>query len=312
MTQLPGGGQGPPRVHLDMAPPTNIEVDTSPPQDAKDVKDHLQEWPEYAAGYGAAVTNICVTFPINKAMFRQQLHGVKAKEAVKQLRREGFNNLYRGVVSPLAQKSVSTSIMFGSFSQYTRMLKEETGLSDGKAKVLAAMLAGCTEATLCPFERVQTLMQDQGNTNTYRNTPHAFSCLWKFGFKEYYRGLSAILLRNGPSNVIFFSCRDKLRESFSEDLKNLRMLADFISGACLGAFISTVAYPINTTKTHMQKTCGGKFRSFHSVFYELLQERGPKGMFRGVHINYTRSFLSWGIINVTYEYLITNLRERTL
>lgn len=125
-------------------------------------------------------------------------------------------------------------------------------------------------------------------------------------------GLTAILLRNGPSNVIFFGCRDKLRLSFSEELTNVRMLADFISGACLGAFISTVAYPINTTKTHMQKTCGGKFRSFHSVFYELLRERGPKGMFRGVHINYTRSFLSWGIINVTYEYLHTLLLERTL
>jgi hypothetical protein len=27
---------------------------------------------------------------------------------------------------------------------------------------------------------------------------------------------------------------------------------DFITGACLGAFISTVFYPVNTTKTHMQ------------------------------------------------------------
>jgi len=266
---------------------------------------------EYVAGYGAAVTNICVTFPINKAMFRQQLHGIRAKEAVIQLRQEGLLSLYRGILPPLAQKSVSTSIMFGSFFQYTRLLKEEVGFRDGDAKIMAAMLAGCTEATLCPFERVQTLMQDQNNANTYRNTPHAFSCLWKYGIKEYYRGLSAILLRNGPSNVIFFGCRDKLRESLPEDLTNIRMLADFISGACLGAFISTVAYPINTTKTHMQKTCGGKFRSFHSVFYELLRERGPKGMFRGVHINYTRSFLSWGIINVTYEYLHTLLMERT-
>ena len=27
---------------------------------------------------------------------------------------------------------------------------------------------------------------------------------------------------------------------------------DFVAGACLGAFISTVSFPINTTKTHMQ------------------------------------------------------------
>jgi len=80
--------------------------------------------------------------------------------------------------------------------------------------------------------------------------------------------------------------------------------ADFVSGACLGAFISTIFYPVNTTKTHMQKTLGGEFQSFLSVFRHLLRERGAWGMFRGVHVNYTRSFMSWGIINMSYSWLL--------
>ena len=80
--------------------------------------------------------------------------------------------------------------------------------------------------------------------------------------------------------------------------------ADFVSGACLGAFISTIFYPVNTTKTHMQKTLGGEFQSFLSVFRHLLKERGAWGMFRGVHVNYTRSFMSWGIINMSYSWLL--------
>ena len=60
------------------------------------------------------------------------------------------------------------------------------------------------------------------------------------------------MLRNGPSNIIFFGCRDPLRSALPESMERLGFLADFVSGACLGAFISTIFYPINTTKTHMQ------------------------------------------------------------
>ena len=112
------------------------------------------------------------------------------------------------------------------------------------------------------------------------------------------------MLRNGPSNIIFFYFRDPLRSSLPRAMDKSGLLADFVSGACLGAFISTVFYPINTTKTHMQKTVGGQFQSFTSVLMSLYRERGVRGMFRGVHVNYTRSFMSWGIINMTYSYIL--------
>ena len=35
-------------------------------------------------------------------------------------------------------------------------------------------------------------------------------------------------------------------------MEKFSLVADFLSGACLGAFISTIFYPLNTTKTHMQ------------------------------------------------------------
>lgn len=124
--------------------------------------------------------------------------------------------------------------------------------------------------------------------------------------------LTAILLRNGPSNIIFFGFRDPLRNMLPQSFEQFGLLADFLSGACLGAFISTIFYPLNTTKTHMQKSLGGEFRSFGTVFSSLLRNRGVKGMFRGVHVNYTRSFMSWGIINMSYGYLLGVLRDSNL
>jgi len=261
---------------------------------------HKPAWHEFMAGYLAGNVNILITFPVNKTMFRQQLHGIGAMQAVRQLQVEGLMSLYRGILPPLLQKSFSYSLMFGCYDHYRRTF-HNSGLGPSTSVILSAILAGCAEAVLTPFERVQTLMLDSNYKHKFKNTPHAFSALREHGIKEYYRGLSAILMRNGPSNVIFFSCRDKLRALVPEHPK-LGLLADFISGACLGALISTLTFPINTTKTHMQKTCGGEFSSFRRVFLQIYRERGMRGMFSGVHVNYTRSFISWGIINVTYEY----------
>ena len=132
----------------------------------------------------------------------------------------------------------------------------------------------------------------------------------KFGVREYYRGATAILLRNGPSNMIFFYARERIPTEFLTELRernfggsNIKLgtyISDFLCGSVTGAFISTLFYPVNVTKTHMQLKIGGSFLSFFSVFKKLLKDRGFRGMFRGVHMNYSRSFISWGIINTTY------------
>ena len=54
-----------------------------------------REWREYVAGWGSGIINIALTFPVNKTMFRQQLHGISAWESASQLRAEGLVSLYR-------------------------------------------------------------------------------------------------------------------------------------------------------------------------------------------------------------------------
>ena len=120
-------------------------------------------------------------------MFRQQLHGISAWDAASQLRAEGILSLYRGILPPLMQKSATTALMFGSFEQYKRALIEKQ-ISVSSSVVLAAFCAGCTEAVLTPFERIQTLMLDHSWEGKFRNTPHAFVSLSQYGVREYYRG----------------------------------------------------------------------------------------------------------------------------
>lgn len=132
------------------------------------------QWEEFACGCGSAFVNICVTYPIYKLIFRQMLHGVPVSSAMLQLRHEGLGFLYRGMLPPLAQKTISLSIMFGVFDGTRRYLVEDYRLNDYGAKVIAGVVAGSAESILLPFERVQTLLADSKFHRYFSNTPNAF------------------------------------------------------------------------------------------------------------------------------------------
>lgn len=72
---------------------------------------------------------------------------------------------------------------------------------------------GTVEAALMPFERIQTLLADSHYHTRFKNTSQAFHyvCM-NYGYRELYRGLTPILLRNGPSNVLFFIIREEAAE----------------------------------------------------------------------------------------------------
>ncbi|XP_028661614.2 mitochondrial nicotinamide adenine dinucleotide transporter SLC25A51-like [Erpetoichthys calabaricus] len=261
----------------------------------------------YLCGYFAAFTNISITFPIQKVLFRQQLYGLRTRDAVRQLQHDGLRNLYRGILPPLMQKTTTLALMFGLYEDFSNLLLQHTTAPELLTRSVAAVLAGTTEAVLTPFERVQTLLQDNKHHNRFNNTFHAFRTLRSYGFQEYYRGLLPILLRNGPSNALFFGLRGPIKQCLPEATSySTHLVNDFICGGLLGAMLGFLFYPVNVVKARMQSQVGGDFQSFRVVFLTIWKEREGKvsHLFRGAHLNYHRSILSWGIINATYEFLL--------
>ncbi|XP_012257286.2 mitochondrial nicotinamide adenine dinucleotide transporter SLC25A51 [Athalia rosae] len=257
---------------------------------------------EFICGWGAAVINVTVTYPINKIIFRQILEGVPVGTAVKQLSSEGLRLLYRGILPPLCQKTLSLSIMFGVYEGSRKRLCLLTN-NEIVAKFFAANIAGSAEAVLMPLERVQTLLQDWRYHDKFKNTSHAFRHLLNHhGISECYRGLVPILFRNGLSNVMFFSLRDRSKLIIAD---HDTLLYNFISGALIGGFTSTVFYPMNVIKIHMQTKIGGNFEKFWIVVREIYisRDKSIAHFYKGVHLNYMRSFISWGVINAAYDFL---------
>ncbi|OTF69969.1 hypothetical protein BLA29_004123, partial [Euroglyphus maynei] len=154
---------------------------------------------EYLCGMGAGLLSVCVTFPINKLMFRQSVWGFNVMTALRQLRIEGIGYLYRGIGPPLFIKPLTSSLMFGSYNQFYRLLSmknnHDGGGYDLKASLMASLLSGTTEALIAtPFERIQMILQDGRYNNQYNNMFDTFYRLRRYGIQEYYRGFRITIL----------------------------------------------------------------------------------------------------------------------
>ncbi|XP_076682734.1 mitochondrial nicotinamide adenine dinucleotide transporter SLC25A51 [Andrena cerasifolii] len=260
------------------------------------------DFKEFVCGWGAAVINVSITFPINKIIFRQILEDMPANTALQQISKEGIRLLYRGILPPLCQKTLSLSVMFSMYEGCKKRLYLLTS-NDVLVKVLAAHFAGTAEAVLMPLERVQTLLQDWRYHDKFKNTSHAFKYLLKnYGITEYYRGLVPIIYRNSCSNLMFFALREQSKELSGEQES---VLTSFINGALIGGLTSTIFYPMNVIKIHMQSKIGGSFEKFITVTHDLYvtRNRSIVAFYKGVHLNCMRSFISWGVINASYDFL---------
>ena len=80
---------------------------------------------------------------------------------------------------------------------------------------------------------------------------------------------------------------------------------EFVAGACIGAFLSSLFYPINVLKIAMQSTVGGPQQKMWVAAKQIYIDRGSKigNVYKGVSMNCTRAFFSWGIMNTAYEQL---------
>ncbi|KAF8384577.1 hypothetical protein PRIPAC_73719 [Pristionchus pacificus] len=275
---------------------------------------------DFVCGWGAGCIETCILYPSYKIIFRQQLHNLLTIEAWKQIRSEGIGKLYRGLLPPLIMRTSSRALMFGLYDEFCHKMKCSSESSLTLCHVKAAMLAGACEALLCPFERVQVLLQTSAYHETFRNTSEAVKAVRPHGFFEFYRGMSTVVFRNSLSNALFFTLREpcrelvlssKARDEYSRSTLNsvIPFMADFAAGGVLGASISTIFFPVNVVKNRMQSQLGVPFENPVKIFSTVWRERNGslKELFRGVQLNFTRSLLAWGITNSVYELLRKHL-----
>ncbi|CAD6189360.1 unnamed protein product [Caenorhabditis auriculariae] len=209
-------------------------------------------------------------------------------------------------------RTTTRALMFGLYEQFQKTLHCPHTGTFTFCHAQAAMCAGFVEASMCPLERVQVLLQTTAHHEKFRNSAEVVKQLRSHGVHEFYRGLSVILVRNGLSNLLFFGFREPLNRKLVEvthrnDISNrfTGIVCDFVCGSLLGASISTLFYPAAVVKNHMQSKIGGPFENPFRVLKYLLvgRDRSALAIYSGVYLNFTRSMVAWGITNTIYEML---------
>ncbi|CAH1162963.1 unnamed protein product [Phaedon cochleariae] len=261
---------------------------------------------DFVCGLGSAVTTTAITFPINKLIYRQVLVGGNLGKAFNSIRQEGIVYLYRGGMPPLVQKATCLSTMFGVYNSVTMPLKKYH-LNEYVEKVCGSCVSATVEAAFVPFERIQVLLVHSKYNDRFKNMVHTFREVHKhYGVREFYRGFTVVWIRNIASNCCFFITKGEIQksklmknENYSSGLKN------FVSGGVLGLMMSTFFYPCKVMKIVLHQNLGGRFLSLRetaSIVYRR-NGRGMRNFYTGVVTNGVRSLLSWGITNMTFEFL---------
>ena len=123
--------------------------------------------------------------------------------------------------------------------------------------------------------------------------------------------------RGSREHSLFSNQSPQLQIKQQQQQQQHSRFVNFVSGAVIGALCSTLGYPLNVIKAHMQSRVGvpaaGNFRR---TFAEL-SERGARKsyiwqpFYRGASLNCSRAVISWGIINMVYEQAKSLVRSST-
>jgi solute carrier family 25 citrate transporter 1 len=159
---------------------------------------------------------------------------------VQTVKEKGVFGIYKGMSALVLGNSLKAGVRFLGFENYKRGL-QSLGIDSTSGLVLAGLGAGVTEAILVvtPSETIKTkLIHDQNSANPkFRGLVHGVkTIIAEEGIGGVYRGMGAVVARQGANSAVRMSSYGLLREKVSafyqRDDGRLPAYATFILGAC--------------------------------------------------------------------------------
>ena len=184
---------------------------------------------------------------------------------IKTVREKGLRALYRGVSVQITGTAAKAGVRFLAFEEYKRILSGH-GASATASIAVSGLLAGITEAILVvtPSETIKTKMiHDQNRKGGPRYSglvSGVRTIVREEGLAGIYRGLTAVILRQGANQTVRLTSygimREKLAHRFPVDPKTGKVVppvwASFGMGMIAGIITVYTTMPLDVVKTKMQ------------------------------------------------------------
>ncbi|KAJ3127648.1 hypothetical protein HK098_005993 [Nowakowskiella sp. JEL0407] len=238
---------------------------------------------------------------------------------------KGFFAIYKGVDAVCIGAAVKAGVRFLSFEQLKIALADKDGKLSSGRRVLAGLGAGVLEAMIAvtPSETIKTkLIHDQNSPNPkYKGLIHGTKSIIKSeGIRGIYRGMTAVVLRQGANSAVRLTTFDFLKENSTRFyLKKdnngpviLPWYVNFMNGALAGIVTVYSTMPLDVVKTKMQSLDGAKrYKNSLDCLYRTARDDGIKALWKGTTPRLGRLIFSGGIIFTVYESMLNVFEDLT-
>ncbi|XP_068453119.1 mitochondrial carnitine/acylcarnitine carrier protein [Clinocottus analis] len=217
---------------------------------------------------------------------------------IKTVSKEGILGLYKGMGAPLAGVAPMMAISFFGFELGKQLQQTDP---DKPLTRLQVFLSGClagvfTTVIVAPGERVKCLLQVQASRGGSRYAGPVDCAVRLYrqqGLQSLYRGTLLTLIRDVPSNGLYFLTYECLKSFLTPEGQSVSQLSTpriLLAGGVAGILNWTIALPPDVLKSNFQTAADGKYKGLVDVLRTLLREEGPKALYKGFNAVFLRAF----------------------
>uniref|UniRef100_H2TW33 Si:dkey-150i13.2 n=1 Tax=Takifugu rubripes TaxID=31033 RepID=H2TW33_TAKRU len=216
----------------------------------------------------------------------------------KTVSKEGLLGLYKGMGAPLAGVAPMMAISFFGFGLGKQLQQTDLNSPLTHTQVfLSGCLAGVfTTVIVAPGERIKCLLQVQasGGKLKYSGPLDCAVRLYKEqGIRSVYKGTVLTLIRDVPSNGLYFLTYEYLKRALTPEGQSVSQLSTpniLLAGGVAGILNWTIALPPDVLKSNFQTAAEGKYSGLLDVLRTLLREEGPAALYKGFNAVFLRAF----------------------
>ncbi|XP_053704420.1 mitochondrial carnitine/acylcarnitine carrier protein isoform X1 [Synchiropus splendidus] len=263
------------------------------------IKVRLQTQPKASAQYVLYTgTYDCFRKTISKEVSADGGCQTRRCETVLGLCFQGVLGLYKGMGAPLAGVAPMMAISFFGFGLGKQLQQSDPGKPLTHSQIfLSGCLAGVfTTVIVAPGERIKCLLQVQAGSAKSRYTGPVDCAVRLYkeqGIRSVYKGTVLTLIRDVPSNGLYFLTYEYLKNVLTPEGQSVSQLSTpkiLLAGGVAGILNWTIALPPDVLKSNFQTAADGKYTGLVDVLRTLLREEGPKGLYKGFNAVFLRAF----------------------
>jgi len=247
----------------------------------------------FLAGWAGGVGLLLVGHPFDTIKTRVQADTAGLykgpADCLKQLvAKEGPLAVYKGVTAPLVGVGTVFAVYFVSYDLMALALramankKPSDNLSLGEVMVCGGFTGLVGTCILAPSE----LLKVQQQTAALKGLDGSMGAICRQiyaeqGARGFLKGFGATLARDCPGSMAWFGAYEMTKQSICEDPSKPTVSQALTAGGMGGMGMWLSALPMDTIKTRIQSTRGGKPIGFIEAYTQIMKEGGIKAFYKG-------------------------------